>query len=241
MGTRIWTYEGDSLSVYHYIAAEAQFKNYWEWTLGVGRNFESFSDRDVRRGGTLIKRPAVWWMFTALSTDSRRRVQLQLNPSWWRTSIYYWEPNRQSYGSNVDLRIRIRLAPNIEFTIGPNYTYGVRDAQWVDLVEKNINGQIKKHYVYGELESQTLDFTTRADISFTPTLSLQLYLQPLLDDRRIYQLQGTRGTKDLSVQIVSPEEKSRLPLPVFARQRRPSLGVPTRKHAIFGLDAIARS
>ena len=179
-GDRIWTYEGDSLSVWHSMAVEAQFKNYWEWTLGVGRNFESFSDRDVRRGGTLIKRPAVWWMFTALSTDSRRRVQLQLNPRWWRTSIYYWEPNRQSYGSHVDLHIRIRLAPNIEFTIGPNYTYGVRDAQWVDLVEDNVNGQIKKHYVYGELESQTLDFTTRADISFTPTLSLQFYLQPFL-------------------------------------------------------------
>ena len=103
-----------------------------------------------------------------------------MNPRWWRTSIYYWEPNRQSYGSNIDLHIRIRLAPNIEFTIGPNYTYGVRDAQWVDLVEDNVNGQIKKHYVYGELKSQTLDFTTRADISFTPTLSLQFYLQPFL-------------------------------------------------------------
>ena len=34
--------------------------------------------------------------------------------------------------------------------------------------------------MYGELESQTLDFTTRADISFTPTLSLQFYLQPFV-------------------------------------------------------------
>ena len=143
-GDRIWTYEGDSLSRYHYIAAEAQFKNYWEYTLGIGRNFESFSDRDVRRGGTLIKRPAVWWIFTSLSTDSRKRVQLRLNPRWWRNSIYYWENNRQSYGSYVDLHIRIRLAPNIEFTIGPSYNYGVSDAQCVDLVEENINGQIKK-------------------------------------------------------------------------------------------------
>ena len=37
-----------------------------------------------------------------------------------------------------------------------------------------------KHYVYGELESRTLDFTTRANISFTPTLSLQFYVQPFI-------------------------------------------------------------
>ena len=178
-GDRIWTYEGANISTYHYIAAEAQFKNYWEYTLGIGRNFESFSERDIRRGGTLIKKPAIWWIFTSISTDSRRRIQLQLNPRWWRTPIYHWD-DEQSYGSNVDLNIRIRLAPNIEFTIGPRYNYEVRDAQWVDLVEENINGQVKKHYVYGELESQTLDFTTRADISFTPTLSLQLFLQPFL-------------------------------------------------------------
>ena len=54
------------------------------------------------------------------------------------------------------------------------------DAQWVDLVEENINGRVQNHYIYGELESRTLDFTTRADISFTPTLSLQFYLQPFV-------------------------------------------------------------
>ena len=34
--------------------------------------------------------------------------------------------------------------------------------------------------MYGELESRTLDFTTRANISFTPTLSLQFYIQPFI-------------------------------------------------------------
>ena len=64
----------------------------------------------------------------------------------------------------------------LEFSVGPSYGYQVKDAQWVKQVEKNL----KKHYVYGELESRTLDFTTRANISFTPTLSLQLYLQPFI-------------------------------------------------------------
>ena len=40
-----------------------------------------------------------------------------------------------------------------------------------------------KHYVYGELESRTLDITTRANINFTSTLSLQFYVQPFITIR----------------------------------------------------------
>ena len=69
---------------------------------------------------------------------------------------------------------------NIEVSIGPMYRYRIDDAQWVELVEENIEGHTKKRYVYGELTSRTLDFTTRADISFTPTLSLQFYVQPFI-------------------------------------------------------------
>ncbi len=34
--------------------------------------------------------------------------------------------------------------------------------------------------IYGEMDSKTLDLTARADILFSPTLSLELYMQPFL-------------------------------------------------------------
>ena len=179
-GEYFWSYDGDSLRRWHSIDTDVQFKNYWMYKLRVGRHFEAFSDSDVRRGGVLIKNPPTWWIFTSLSTDSRKRIQMRLNPQIWWERDFFWNYNRRNYYYSADLQLRIRLAPNIEFTIGPSYTYDVRDAQWVDLVEEKVNGQVKKRYIYGELDSQTLDFTTRANISFTPTLSLQLYLQPFL-------------------------------------------------------------
>ena len=106
-------------------------------------------------------------------------IQLQLNPRYWWNPVFSWN-DKQTYNYDVRLRLRIRLASNIEITLGPSYRHEMQDAQWVDLVEENIDGHLKKHYVYGELESQTLDFTARADISFTPTLSLQFYLQPFV-------------------------------------------------------------
>ena len=95
-------------------------------------------------------------------------------------SSLFWDDNRRTYDYYADFQLRIRFASNIEFSLGPSYTYQVKDAQWVGQIEENINGQTKKHYVYGELESRTLDFTSRADISFSPTLSLQFYVQPFV-------------------------------------------------------------
>jgi len=173
-GWREWNYDGVSIGRYSEVWTDGKLKNYWDYDLWVGRNLESFNDEDVRRGGALIKSPPGWWVFTRLKTDSRKMVRLELNP------VFAWDDDGKSYDYDVDVNLRIRVASNIEFIIGPSYAYQVKDAQWVDVVEENINGEEKKHYVYGELESRTLDFTTRANISFTPTLSLQFYVQPFI-------------------------------------------------------------
>ncbi len=173
-GGQQWNYDGINISRHSETRVYGLFKNYWNFNLYVGRNWESFSDDDVRRGGTLIKNPANWWVFTRLTTDSRKRVQLGVNP------IFDCDDDRRSYAYNVSLDVRIRLASNIEVTVEPRYTYQMEDAQWVDQVEADINGQRQKHYIYGKFEGRTLDFTTRANLSFTPTLSLQFYLQPFI-------------------------------------------------------------
>ena len=62
-GWREWNYDGVSIGRYSEIWTDGKLKNYWEYDLWVGRNLESFRDEDVRRGGTLIKNPAGWWIF----------------------------------------------------------------------------------------------------------------------------------------------------------------------------------
>jgi hypothetical protein len=103
---------------------------------------ESFSDDDIRRGGTLIKNPAGWWIYTQLSTDSRKMIRLELNP------VFAWDDDRRSYNYDVDLLLRIQPTSNIDLSVGPSYAYQVKDAQWVEMVEEKVNGQIEKHYVY---------------------------------------------------------------------------------------------
>ncbi|RKU13793.1 hypothetical protein C6503_15510, partial [Candidatus Poribacteria bacterium] len=169
-GWQQWNYDNVNISRHLELWTSIRFKNYWDSFFLVDRNFESFSDDDVRRGGALIKDPANWSVSARLSTDTRKMIRLELNPA------FAWNDDRQSYNYNLRLYLRVRPASNIEFSVGPSYGYRVKDAQWIKPIEKNL----KKHYVYAELESRTLDFTTRANISFTPTLSLQFYLQPFI-------------------------------------------------------------
>ena len=173
-GWQQWNYEAVNISRHLEIWTSIRFKNYWDSFLSVARDFESFSDDDVRRGGALIRNPANWGVSARLSTDSRRIIRLELSP------FFAWNDDRRSYAYNMQFYLRFQPVSNIEFSIGPSYGYQVNDAQWVKLVEENINRHVENHYVYGELISQTLDFTTRANISFTPTLSLQFYVQPFI-------------------------------------------------------------
>ena len=173
-GWRTWNYARVSISRYSEIKTFGQFKNYWDYGLYIGRNLESFSDDDISRGGVLIKNPPGWWNSVRLSTDSRKQIRLRLNPA------FGWNDDRKSYSYDVNLSLLFRPASNIELSVGPSYGYWVNNAQWVEQIEENINGQLKKHYIYGELTSRTLDFTTRVNISFTPTLSLQFYVQPFI-------------------------------------------------------------
>jgi hypothetical protein len=47
-------------------------------------------------------------------------------------------------------------------------------------VFQNIDDPGGSHYVFGELNTKVLSFSTRMNVSFTPTLSFQLYLQPFV-------------------------------------------------------------
>ena len=232
-GWREWNYDGVSIGRYSEIWTDGKLKNYWEYDLWVGRNLESFNDEDVWRGGTLIKNPAGWWIFTQLRTDSRKMVQLELNP------IFAWDDDNKSSEKEVSLRLNIRPVSNIELSIGPMYRYRIFDAQWVELIQENVNGHIKSHYVYGELTSQTLDFTTRANISFTPTLSLQFYVQPFI----------TIGDYTNFKELIEPRSYQFKPYPL---KRNPDFhirslrgntvlrwGVPSGEYTVFGLVSVA--
>ena len=126
--------------------------------------WRSFDDLDTR-GGPLIVRPASDGFAIELESDDRFMV------SGWVE--YEWEDN--SVGSTrreVSGSIRIRPTSRFEISLRPRYSWNFNDAQWVENFDVDADGQ-DDQFVYGALDSQTLDLTTRANMLFSPRLELR--------------------------------------------------------------------
>jgi len=169
-----WNHDGQLLSNGFGWSNWADLRSYWRVHLHFGREFSSFDDDDVRRGGPVIECPAENWVHAQVESDPRRRVSFSVRP----------EYRRHDGGRSNERGLRVsaeaRPWPNTWLFVEPRYSNRLSDAQWVGAFDDAAGGPAGSHYVYGELCARTLDLTARAQVSFTPELSLELYLQPFI-------------------------------------------------------------
>jgi hypothetical protein len=161
-----WNYDGtrlrNSVNVSHWF----DLHNYWRLHLHYGRKFEAMDDDDVRRGGPIVKKLGESWIHGRVETDERKMVSAYIHPDFRRGD------GGRSSVFGVRSGLEFRPLPSVEISMEPRYERRKTDAQWVGLFDGN--------WVYGELESRTLDLTTRAELSFSPELSVELFLQPFI-------------------------------------------------------------
>ena len=146
---------------------------YWNFNVfGIFRP-ERFDDR-LTRGGPVVKQPRIGFVAASLGTDDRKAVIASLNPS------YGWsaEGGREL---NLSTQITFKPASNALLTLSPSYGIRHSIAQYVTAVDDpTAEAFFGKRYVFSELDQKTLSMTTRLNVTFTPTMSVELFLQPLI-------------------------------------------------------------
>lgn len=148
-----------------------QLKNYWEIYGELTHQFRAKDDLDTR-GGPLIVRPASTEYDLFVESDDRLAVSGWLDFSWGsNTAGSTWR--------TLSSRITVKPVSYLELQFQPRYRWNFSDAQWVRNVDADNDGTIN-HFVYGELNSKTLDLTTRFNVIFSPDLSMEFYMQPFL-------------------------------------------------------------
>ena len=151
---------------------EWQFRNYYSVSWDAAYYPESFNNTRTR-GGPLTLNPAGYQTTLYLSSDSRKDWVVRVGGG-----RYSANP---SYDWFAEASLELRLLPNISFIISPQYSGTFEYAQYVDtytdLTATNTYGS---RYVFGELDQKTLSASIRLNWTFTPDLSLQLYVQPLI-------------------------------------------------------------
>jgi hypothetical protein len=93
-----------------------------------------------------------------------------------------------SFGG-LDAGLTWRPSTSVELRAGPSYnrgrTIGYLVAAVPDTLAKATYGT---RYVFGPVEQTTLSATLRANVTFTPSLSLQLYTEPFTSGARVLEL-----------------------------------------------------
>lgn len=143
-------------------------KNFWGGYAGVMRNSGGLTNTALR-GGPMLRRDGAWGGWFGFHSDSRKELSVGSNNN--------WQLRPESGSSNFRTGLNVRWRPSARATVsaGPFANWRVEDLQWVRRVDLD-----QPHYLFGRLDQTTVGLTMRADWTFSPTLSLQLYAQPFV-------------------------------------------------------------
>jgi hypothetical protein len=172
----------------------AEFANYWNLTTHVFYNPEASDPRLTRGGPMVLTSPAREFDFN-LSTDQRRK---------WVGSLGFFVQGDDAGSRYLSSSLALEFKPssNVSLEVGPSYRWEKSDVQYHDTVADPTAVATYGHrYVFSDLEYRQFSLESRIDWTFTPGLTLQAYLQPLVamgDYSRPKEL-ARGGTRDFSV------------------------------------------
>jgi hypothetical protein len=151
---------------------DLEFLNYYEVEWDFSINPESMNNTRTR-GGPYTLNPASISGGLFLHTDSRKDWILRLYGNTFQNGF--------SKFHSIGFGIEYRPATNISFSIGPEYDWNLDYSQYIDAYDDSLATETYgKRYVFGELVQKTYSGSIRLNWTFSPTLSLQLFVQPLI-------------------------------------------------------------
>jgi hypothetical protein len=165
---RSQSYGGEVNGLGGNLNGQFQLSNYWTGMVGVNQE-ASVTARTLLRGGPSIKTEPRTNFWGGFGSDGRKPVRVNVNFFGNRT------PASDSWSFSASPNVTWRPSGRARVSVGGFYNRRVDDRQWVGQVSLE-----EEHYLFGRIDQQTLGITSRVDVAFTPTLSLQLYAQPFV-------------------------------------------------------------
>ncbi|MBI4417478.1 MAG: carbohydrate binding family 9 domain-containing protein [Ignavibacteriales bacterium] len=163
-GNKIW--HGYWMSTY------IEHTNYHWTAAGFAYNPFTYDVRRTRGGPMMLTLPGrEFWV--ELGSDSRKDVVVSMfGFTYMRTDEAEWQ---------VQADVEWKPAPNISLTVGPYFGKDRTKAQWVTAVSDPLAvTTYGKRYIFATLHQTSVGASMRLNWTFSPQLSLQVYMQPLI-------------------------------------------------------------
>jgi hypothetical protein len=186
-------YDGDRTAAQLHAFTGGQLANYWNAAF-YAEWYPEVSDDRLSRGGPTVRRPGGYLLHTRMSTDSRK-------PLVFNASVDHVRYADDARYLGLNASVRLKPAPNVQFSIGPSYSFERSTAQFVerhaDSTAMHFAGQ---RTLFADIDQNTLSMNTRLNWTFTPNLTLELFAQPFVfagDYDRFKEYAGARTTRQL--------------------------------------------
>ncbi len=156
--------------VFHFGNWELPNFYYVDWNLAY--NPETISNRRTR-GGPLTTTPAGYQISFSGGTDPRRDILGNIG--------YFTYQKSDGTNWSVYGELEWRPTTSVSLSILPTYEHNIEGAQYVAvIVDPLAQATYGSRYVFAQVDQTTINAGVRVNWTFTPKLSLQLYLQPLI-------------------------------------------------------------
>jgi hypothetical protein len=149
----------------------SQTPQFWRWNVWTLHQFQAYDERALR-GGPVAVQPAVDIYSLNLNSDSRKAVVFGTNPQFNHNS-------EGGFQTRLNASVRWKPVSNVSATFGPSYSLSRGMQQYVTSVTDATNTAFYgSRYVLSTLEQKTLSLDTRLAVTFSPTSTLELFVQP---------------------------------------------------------------
>ncbi|HEV7504665.1 MAG TPA: DUF5916 domain-containing protein [Thermoanaerobaculia bacterium] len=204
-----WTWAGESRARVADVFLSVDTRDYWTAKVAATREASALSTGWLRGGPALLLPPRTT-LSLSIATDQRKASYVTLDAS------AAEEGASGSRSLRVTPLVNLRVSDRLQMSAGATYetdTVGWQPVGAVDGTPADI--------LVARLRQETLSLTLRSDLTFTPRLALQAYLQPF----------STAGRYDRYQRLIAPrdprperrfallDEGSALPVPSDATHR----------------------
>ncbi|HEV8365643.1 MAG TPA: DUF5916 domain-containing protein [Gemmatimonadaceae bacterium] len=166
----------------------ARTLNYWTLHGFTQVYFPALDDR-LTRGGPIAKRPG--WTSVGLFVASDGRKPLS-GSAFVSTDQYQYG----GYSYTAQLSAVVRTSSRWNLTVGPNISRRHNTAQFVlSQPDTSYKPTFGRRYVFAPLDQTEVALVTRFNYTFTPRLSLETFMQPLISSGDYGSLKQLRAAR----------------------------------------------
>lgn len=171
-----YNYDGDHTLHELHAFAGIEFLNYWSLSSFVLR-LPSMLDDQITRGGVVVRSPGLNTYNASISSDGRKSIVIG-------TGVRYSVGTGGGHGTSryqITPSLQVKPGSNASITFSPTLSAGTTAQQFVTNVSDPVATAFHgRRAIFSTIKQTTVSLDTRVSWTFTPTLTLETFVQPFL-------------------------------------------------------------